>query len=515
MVSSAGKVDVLSTQGNDLLNRRSFPYDFIFGAASSAYQYEGAANEGGKGQSIWDTFTQRNPGKIADGSNGNVANDSYHRYKEDVSVIKKMGLDAYRISISWPRLLPTGRLSGGVNKEGINYYNNLIDELLANGIRPFVTLFHWDLPQALEDEYGGFLSSKIVHDFIEYAELCFWEFGDRVKHWITLNEPWSFSVDGYVNGTIAPGRGSSSSPGDPGREPYLVSHHQLLAHAAAVELYRQKFKATQNGIIGITLVTDWYEPLSETSDSDKKAAERAFDFAFGWFMDPLTTGDYPQSMRSNVGPRLPKFKVEESEMLIGSFDFIGLNYYTANYATDASSSTVDNQNFSYTTDIRVTTSTERNGVPIGPKAGSDWIYVYPEGIYKLLTYMKKKYNNPLIYITENGVDEKNNASITISEARVDKTRIDHLDRHFRFIRKAINEGVDVKGHFVWSLMDNFEWNEGYNVRFGLIYVDYKNGLTRYPKESAIWFMNFLKKDTLNSRKRPLPNNNSSRILKKK
>ncbi|KAA8549627.1 hypothetical protein F0562_001355 [Nyssa sinensis] len=186
------------------------PDDFIFGTASSAYQFEGAANEGGRGPSIWDTFTQRHPGKMKDGGNGYLAVDSYHQYKEDVAILKKIGLDAYRFSISWPRVLPRGNLSGGVNKEGVKYYNNLIDELLANGIEPFVTLFHWDLPQALEDEYGGFLSSEIVKDFCDFAELCFWEFGDRVKHWITLNEPWSYSYGGYVTGTLAPGRGSSS-----------------------------------------------------------------------------------------------------------------------------------------------------------------------------------------------------------------------------------------------------------------------------------------------------------------
>ncbi|KAA8549637.1 hypothetical protein F0562_001345 [Nyssa sinensis] len=323
-------------------------------------------------------------GKMQDGSNGNVANDSYHRYKEDVAIIKKIGLNAYRISISWPRVLPSERLSGGVNKEGINYYNNVINELLANGIEPYVTFFHWDLPKALQDEYGGFLSSQIVVDFCNYAELCFWEFGDRVKHWVTFNESWSYNVLGYVNGTLATGRGASSSEsirslpaihrcstqlqkhfanGDPGREPYLVAHNQLLSHATAVQLYRQKLQIYQNGNIEITLVTTWFEPLSETSDNDKKAAERAQDFKFGLFMDPLTAGDYPSSMRANVGSRLPKFNQEQSELLKGSFDFIGLNYYTANYATDAPNP--NNENLSYNTDSHVELLTERNGVSIG------------------------------------------------------------------------------------------------------------------------------------------------------
>ncbi|GMN57296.1 hypothetical protein TIFTF001_026410 [Ficus carica] len=211
-----------------LLNRSSFPVDFIFGTASSSYQYEGAVKEGGRGPSIWDTFTHNYPEKITDGSNGDVATDEYHRYKEDVGLMKDMNVDAYRFSISWSRLLPNGKLSGGVNKEGIKYYNNLIDALLANGLKPFVTLFHWDLPQTLEDEYGGFLSPHIVNHFKDYAELCYKEFGDRVKHWITLNEPYSYSNGGYAIGTLAPGRCSewqnlNCTGGDSGTEPYLIS----------------------------------------------------------------------------------------------------------------------------------------------------------------------------------------------------------------------------------------------------------------------------------------------------
>ncbi|MED6113739.1 Beta-glucosidase 12 [Stylosanthes scabra] len=229
----------------DSLNRTNFPDNFLFGTASSSYQYEGAVNEGGRGPSIWDTFTQTHPEKIADRSNGVLAVDSYHRYKEDVGIMKDIGFDAYRFSISWSRVLPGGKLKTGVNREGITYYNNLINELLANGLKPFVTLFHWDLPQALEDEYGGFLSPNIVKDFTDYAEVCYREFGDRVKHWITLNEPLTYTTNGYGNGVFAPGRCSLYNNCDEGNsttEPYLVTHHQILAHAAAARLYMDNYK---------------------------------------------------------------------------------------------------------------------------------------------------------------------------------------------------------------------------------------------------------------------------------
>ncbi|CAK7339252.1 unnamed protein product [Dovyalis caffra] len=477
------------------LNRGSFPAGFIFGTASSAYQYEGAAAKGGRGPSIWDAYTHRYPGKIQDGSSGDVAIDSYHRYKEDVGIMKEMGLDAYRFSISWSRILPNGKLSGGVNREGIKYYNNLIDELLANGIQPFVTLFHWDLPQTLQDEYGGFLSPKIVNDFRDYSEICFEEFGDRVKHWITLNEPWSYSMGGYAAGLFAPGRcsdwqGLNCTGGDSGIEPYLASHYQLLAHAKAVKLYKEKYQKTQKGVIGITLISQWFVPFSDARHH-QNAAKRALDFMFGWFMNPLTNGDYPHTMRSFVGDRLPRFSKEQSKMIKGSFDFLGLNYYTTNYAAYMPLS--NDVNASYLTDSRANLSSERNGVPIGPKAASSWLYVYPRGIRDLLLYVKKEYNDPLIYITENGVDEFNNGSLTLKEALVDNMRVEYYYQHLSFLQKAIKDGVNVKGYFAWSLLDNFEWISGYTVRFGINYVDYKDGLKRYPKLSAHWFKSFLEK----------------------
>ncbi|XP_065865963.1 beta-glucosidase 12-like [Euphorbia lathyris] len=472
-------------------NRSSFPAGFLFGTASSAYQYEGAANEDGRGPSIWDSYTHKYPEKISDRSNGDVAVDAYHKYKEDVGIMKEMGLDAYRFSISWSRILPRGKVNGGVNKEGIKYYNNLINELLANGIKPFVTLFHWDLPQALEDEYGGFRSSKIVDDFEDYVKLCFNTFGDRVKHWITLNEPWSYCMLGYVMGMGAPDRCSewqkrNCTGGHASTEPYIVAHNQLLAHAAAVKLYKHNFQRIQKGVIGITLISSWFVPFSNTKQ-DKHAAKRALDFMLGWFMEPITYGDYPKTLRSLVGKRLPKFSKNQSQMLKGSFDFLGLNYYTANYAASRTS----NANISFLTDSHATLSTERNGIPIGPKAASDWLYVYPRGIRDLILYVKKKYNDPLIYITENGIDEYNNATLTLEEQLTDNMRVDYYYRHLFFLKKTIEDGANVKGYFAWSLLDNFEWLSGYSVRFGINYVDYKNGLKRLPKLSARWFKRFL------------------------
>ncbi|KAL7126073.1 hypothetical protein ABFS83_14G161100 [Erythranthe nasuta] len=474
-------------------NRTDFPPGFLFGAASSAYQFEGAATEGGKGPSIWDTFTHQFPEKIADRSNGDVANDFYHLYKDDVKLLKDLGLDVFRMSIAWSRVLPHGKLSRGVNKEGIAFYNNVINELLANGITPFVTLFHWDLPQALEDEYRGFLSPLIVDDYLDFVELCFKNFGDRVKNWITFNEPFVFTNGGYDGGflgTLAPGRCSSwgnCPQGDAGKEPYFVAHHILLSHAAAVKLYRTKYKPTQKGQIGITIVTHWFVPYSN-SRLDVIAAQRALDFVFGWFIHPVVYGEYPKTMRPIAGSRLPRFTTEQSALLKGSYDFIGLNYYTGNYAAHI---LTRNGNVSSTSDQMVRLSTDINGVQIGDPTGVSIFYSYPKGLHDLLVYTKEKYNNPPIYITENGLGDQNND--TMEHLTQDPQRIDFYNRHLHAIRKAIAEGVNVKGFIAWSFLDNFEWASGYTQRFGLVYVDYKNGLKRIPKKSALWFKKCIQK----------------------
>ncbi|GMH20599.1 hypothetical protein Nepgr_022440 [Nepenthes gracilis] len=478
--------------GGAPFSRKSFPDGFLFGAGSAAFQIEGAAHEDGRGLSIWDTFTKQHPEKITDHSNADVADDFYHRYKEDVRLMKEMGLDVFRFSLSWPRILPRGKISGGVNPLGIKFYNDLIDELLANGIKPFVTLFHWDLPQSLEDEYGGFLSPKIVNDFIDFAELCYKEFGDRVKYWVTMNEPNTYSMNGYANGLFAPGRCSNyignCTTGNSATEPYIVSHHLLLCHANAINLYKQKYQVAQKGEIGITLAATWIVPINQTSES-RMATSRAIDFQFGWFADPVTYGDYPKIMQATVGSRLPKFTKVESQLLNHSFDFLGINYYTANYAAnDPYSNTV---NLSYTTDNHADLTTEKNGIPIGDVTPVSWIYVYPRGIRDLMLYIKEKYNNPAIIITENGVGDANNSSLPTEEALKDNLRIRCLRRYLAYLLESIKKGVNVKGYIVWAFLDDFEWIAGYTERFGMNFVDFNNGLKRYPKHSAYWYKKFI------------------------
>ncbi|KAG2292078.1 hypothetical protein Bca52824_038747 [Brassica carinata] len=314
---------------------------------------EGAAHRALNG---WDYYTHRYPERVPDRSSGDVACDSYDLYKEDVKLLKRLKVQAYRLSIAWSRVLPKGRLTGGVDENGITYYNNLINELKANGIEPFVTIFHWDVPPNSRRRVRRLL--KPTEDFKNYAELLFQRFGDRVKFWITLNQPYSLSSKGYGDGSYPPGRCTGCEfGGDSGTEPYIVTHHQLLAHAEA------KF---QGGKIGTTLIGRWFAPLNETSDLDQAAAKRAFQFFVGWFLDPLVYGEYPRIMRELVGDRLPKFTPQESDLVKGSLDFLGLNYYVTQYASDAPPPPQTQP--SVLTDPRVTLGYYRNGVPIGVEA---------------------------------------------------------------------------------------------------------------------------------------------------
>ncbi|WCJ22135.1 beta glucosidase 40 [Euphorbia peplus] len=470
------------------ISRASFPKGFVFGTASSAFQYEGAVKEDGRGPSVWDTFSH-SFGKVIDNTNADVAVDQYHRFAEDVQLMKDMGMDAYRFSISWSRIYPNG--TGAINKAGIDHYNKLINALVAAGIQPYVTLYHWDLPQALDDRYKGWLSPQIINDFATFADTCFQNFGDRVKHWITFNEPHTFTIQGYDVGLQAPGRCSIllrllCRAGNSATEPYIVAHNVLVAHGTVANIYRNKYKGKQRGLVGISLDVMWFTPLTNKT-SDIEATQRAQDFQLGWFLEPLIKGDYPSSMISRVGSRLPRFSNSETALVKGSLDFVGINHYTTYYAQESSIGKVLNDSLS---DSGALTLPFKGLLqPIGDRASSVWLYIVPEGMRSLMNYIKNKYGNIPIFITENGMDDSGSASR--KDVVKDVKRIKYLNDYLTNLQASIKDGCNVKGYFVWSLLDNWEWAAGYTSRFGLYYVDYKDNLKRYPKDSVQWLKNFL------------------------
>ncbi|KAK1562811.1 hypothetical protein Q3G72_017470 [Acer saccharum] len=464
------------------VSQSDFPPSFVFGVATSAYQIEGACKEGGRGASIWDAFSHTE-GKILDGSNGDIAVDHYHRYKEDIELIAKLGFTAYRFSISWSRIFPDG-LGTKVNEEGITFYNNIIDALLKKGIQPYVTLYHWDLPLHLHESMGGWVNKEIVKYFGIYADTCFASFGDRVKKWITINEPMQTAVNGYDIGIFAPGRCQQSST-----EPYLAAHHQILAHATAFSIYRSKYKDKQGGQVGLTVDCEWAEANSDRIE-DKSAAARRIDFQLGWYLHPIYYGDYPEVMRKKLGDQLPEFTQEDKDLLRNTLDFIGLNHYTSRFIAHEVNSLVEGNYYQAQEMERIVEF--EDGEIIGEKAASEWLYVVPWGIRKALNYIAQTYNNPIIYVTENGMDDEEDDTSPLHEMLDDKMRVKYYKRYLAAVSQAIKDGADVRGYFAWSLLDNFEWSQGYTKRFGLIYVDYKNGLTRHPKSSAYWFLRFLK-----------------------
>lgn len=484
----------LAQRWNVSSSRKDFPRDFTFGVGSSAFQYEGAVAEDGRKPSIVDTYIHK-PGVVLDGSTADITVDQYHRYKEDVELMHQLGIDAYRLSISWSRLLPDGK--GTINPKGLEYYNNLINELVYHGIEPYVTLYHFDLPQSLQDEYGGWLSRQIVDDFTVFANVCFVEFGDRVKNWMTFNEPNFFSMSGYGSDIFAPQRCSPAfgncSAGNSSVEPYIVGHNVLLSHAAVVELYRQRYQAQQGGSIGLTIVSLWFDPLTDEFN-DLVAAQRMRDFQIGWFIDPLIFGDYPASMKERVGCRLPSFTKKQSEKLKGSFDLIGVNHYSTYYVADLPMSEDEPKIESYWTDPSVSVGVERNGILISNETSFYGMPVVPWGIQRLLEYMKTHYHNPPVSILENGFARPKDSS-SLEEPLDDWFRVDFLTEYLKYVSAAIRNGSDTRGYFIWTLLDDFELLTGYSWDTGLFYVDFNDNLKRYPKKSAFWYKEFLQRNT--------------------
>ena len=428
----------------------AFSKDFLWGAATASYQIEGAWNEDGKGLNIWDDFTHR-PGKISDNSTGDTACDHYHRYKEDVKLMKECGLKAYRFSISWARILPEG--TGRINQKGIDFYNSLIDELLANNIIPFVTLYHWDLPYALHLK-GGWLNPQISEYFEEYARVVAENFGDRVKNFITFNETSVFMGCGYLLGDHAPGLKLGT------RDLLHIGHNILVAHGRAVKVLRDKVPGAN---IGITLAT---QPKIPVTPADEQNAYNSYftcgkDYFFwtmSYWLDPITHGHYPEDLKAELGDLIDFVTDADLKTINQKIDFLGLNIYEAQYAGDY---------------VRTpgTAHTELN-----------WD-IYPEALKWGVKLNYKRYGLP-IYITENGISTHDWVSL---DGKVhDPNRIDFLCRYLKGLKTAVDEGCDVRGYFQWSFIDNFEWARGYNPRFGIVFVDYSTQ-KRTLKDSAYWY----------------------------
>lgn len=433
----------------------SFPPGFVFGAATSAYQIEGGAAADGRGESIWDRFSHT-PGRVHGGDTGDVAADHYHRYAEDIALMREIGLTAYRFSIAWPRIVPDGR--GRVNAAGLDYYDRLVDGLLAVGIAPYATLYHWDLPQALQDA-GGWADRRVVDAFVRYADVVSRRLGDRVQQWMTINEPWCISFLGHLTGEQAPGVRDLGTA-------LRVAHHVLLAHGAAVPVLRANAGPTSQ--VGIVCNMTPGAAASDT-EADRRAAERWDGFFNRWFVDPLAGRGYPSDMVALYGPLAPAVEPGDLERIATPVDFFGLNYY-----------------------FRAVVSDDPDAPPLGlrshevPGATSTamgW-EVYPDGLRELLVRLHRDYGFDALYVTESGAafeDRVDPGGIVR-----DPERLAYLRDHLAAARRAIDEGVPLGGFFVWSLLDNFEWAHGYAKRFGLIHVDYATQERRI-KESGRWY----------------------------
>jgi len=426
-----------------------FSDDFLWGTATASFQIEGGIDE--RGWCIWDDFC-RWPGKVFQGDTGDVADDHYGRYREDVALMADLGMQAYRFSISWPRVLKSG--VGEVNETGLVFYDRLVDELLEKGITPYVTLYHWDLPWELH-RVGGWAARDVAYRFADYVQVVANRLGDRVTNWITHNEPWVVAFLGYWFGVHAPGW-------QDGGLALQAAHHVLLSHGLATPILRA---SNPEARVGITLNLSPVYPASD-SEADRIAARRQDGFANRWFLDPVYKGSYPQDMWELAGPIAPRIMDGDMEIISRPLDFLGINYYTRSLVQ------ANDQDPMGATNLH----------PEGEYTAMDW-EVYPQGLTDLLVRVEQDYHPGDIYITENGCAYEDTLT---PEGRVhDVKRTAYLQSHFAAAHDAISQGVPLKGYFVWSLMDNFEWAYGYSRRFGIVYVDFDT-LQRYPKDSALF-----------------------------
>ncbi len=441
----------------------SFPKDFCWGVATSAYQIEGAWKEDGKGESIWDRFTHH-PYAVRGGENGDMACDHYHLYQEDIALIKALGVQSYRFSTAWTRILPQGY--GMVNPAGLDFYDRLVDNLLGAGIAPMITLYHWDLPQALQDK-GGWNNRNICDWFVQYANVMFERLGDRVQRWATFNEPWCTAFLGYGTGQFAPGICDIS-------QTYQAVHHQLLAHGKAV----QAFKALGiKGEIGIILNFEYALPASE-EDEDVDAAQRYLMQYVDLFADPLFKGEYPALLMDWAGTMAPRYQNGDMEIIRTPMDYLGINYYT--------SFTVAYDPHQGHLKCRVMPKT----LPMWGITEVGW-GVFPQGLMEILKIFRDRYGNPQMLVTENGC-----AALDVPNAQEyveDYERIQYIRVHLRELHRAIEMGVNVHGYYYWSLLDNFEWAEGYRPRFGLCRVNFAD-FKRIPKKSFYWYHDVIKQN---------------------
>ncbi len=443
----------------------SFPENFVWGTTTSAYQIEGAWNEDGKGLSIWDTYVHQ-PDRILNGDTGNIACDHYHRMTEDVAMMKDMGIACYSFTISWTRILPEGR--GAVNPKGLDFYNRLVDTLLEAGIQPKATLYHWDFPQALQN-LGGWPNRDSAEWFADYAHIAFDSLADRVSIWATHNEPWVAAFLGYGHGIHAPGICDATKA-------FQTAHHLMLAHAKAVQVYRQ---ANYGGKIGLILNLNHLIPATQ-SEADIAATQRVYAETHSIFLDPLYKGSYPEPFFEWLGPHRPLIQPGDIELMYGSADYLGLNYYNAD--------SVQYDLFGGWLKARLT-----------PYVGPGWGFtemgwgIYPAGLKAEVRNIQENYGNPEIYITENGCampDQPDEQDFV-----ADHDRIRYIKAHMLALHEAIQGGANVRGYFVWSFFDNFEWESGYSKRFGLVRVNYDT-LERIPKQSAYWYKDVIAQNTI-------------------